>query len=40
VEFYLAAPITVSPVSDKEAERLAEGLHPGGPVLYLRGDTP
>jgi hypothetical protein len=40
VDFYLAAPISVTPVSAKEAARLAEGLHPGGPVLYLRGDTP
>jgi hypothetical protein len=40
VDFYLAAPITITPVSAKEAARLAEGLHSGGPVLYLRGDTP
>jgi hypothetical protein len=40
VDFYLAAPITVTPVSAKEAERLAQGLHPGGPALYVRGDTP
>lgn len=40
VDFYLAAPITVTPVSAKEAARLAQGLHPGGPSLYVRGDTP
>jgi hypothetical protein len=40
VDFYLASPITVTPVSDKEAERLGEGLRRGGPVLYLRGETP
>jgi len=40
VDFYLAAPITVTPVTAKQAAMLAEGLHSGGPVLYLRGDTP
>jgi hypothetical protein len=40
VDFYLAAPVTVTPVSAKEAARMAQGLHPGGPALYLRGDTP
>ncbi|MGD0365354.1 MAG: hypothetical protein ABSC93_31105 [Bryobacteraceae bacterium] len=40
VDFYLAAPITVTKVSAKEAERLAEGLHSGGPSLYLRGESP
>ena len=40
LDFYLAAPITVMPVSAKEAARLAQGLHPGGPSLYVRGDTP
>jgi len=40
IEFQLASPITVAPVSDKEAARLAQGLHPGGPVLYVRGETP
>lgn len=38
VDFYLAAPITVTPVSAKEAARLAQGLHPGGPALYVRDD--
>lgn len=40
VDFYLAAPITVTKVSAKEAARLEEGLHSGGPSLYLRSDTP
>lgn len=38
VDFYLAAPIAVTPVSAKEAARLSQGLHPGGPSLYVRGD--
>jgi hypothetical protein len=40
VDFYLAAPVTVKPVSTKEAARLAQGLHSGGPSLYVRGDNP
>jgi hypothetical protein len=40
VDFYLAAPITVAPVSAPEAAKLAEGLHSGGPRLYVRGETP
>jgi hypothetical protein len=40
VDFNLAAPVTVTPVSAKEATRLAQGLHPGGPTLYVRGETP
>ena len=40
VEFQLAAPITVTRVSEKEAARLGEGLHSGGPSLYVRGETP
>lgn len=40
IDFYLASPISVQPVSAKEAEQLAQRLHPGGPVLYVRGDTP
>jgi hypothetical protein len=39
VDFYLAAPVTITPVSAKEAARLAQGLHRGGPTLYVR-DTP
>lgn len=40
IEFQLASPITVTPVSAKEVARLAQGLHQGGPVLYVRGETP
>ena len=40
MEFVLAYPIAVQPVSAKEAAHLAEGLNPGGPVLYVRGETP
>jgi BON domain len=37
VTFHINAPITVAPVSQQEAARLAEGLYPGGPSLYRRG---
>ena len=37
VSFHLAAPVTVAPVDQAEAARLAEGLYPGGPTLYQRG---
>jgi hypothetical protein len=37
VDFHLAAPVTVNPVSQEEAARLAQGLYPGGPTLYRRG---
>jgi len=40
VDFYLAAPITVTRVSEKEAARLGEGRHPSEPSLYVRGETP
>jgi len=40
LDFYLASPITVTQVSTKEAARLSQGLHGGGPSLYVRGDTP
>ncbi|MGC1424178.1 MAG: BON domain-containing protein [Terracidiphilus sp.] len=36
VSFHLAAPITVQPVTQQEAMRLAQGLYPGGPNLYRR----
>ncbi len=36
VDFHLAAPLTVDPVSEKEAARLAQGLYQGGPNLYRR----
>ena len=39
VDFYLAAPMAVVPVSAREAARLSQGLHSGGPHLYLRGDA-
>jgi len=40
IDFALAAPITVTPLSAAEAKRLGEGLNKGGPVLYVRGQTP
>ncbi len=40
VTFHLKAPITVNPVSQQEAARLAQGLYPGGPNLYQRGYPP
>ena len=40
LDFYLSSPISVVPVSEKEAARLSEGLRAGGPVLYVRGETP
>jgi hypothetical protein len=40
IDFYLASPISVTPVSRREAVRLSEGLHSGGPVLYVRGEQP
>jgi hypothetical protein len=40
IDFYLASPISVVPASKREAERLSEGLYAGGPVLYVRGETP
>ena len=36
VTFHLNAPLTVDPVSQDEANRLAQGLYPGGPTLYRR----
>jgi hypothetical protein len=40
IDFYFAFPISVVPVSRREAARLSEGLYSGGPVLYVRGKTP
>jgi hypothetical protein len=37
VSFHLKTPVTVNPVSAREAARLAQGLYPGGPNLYRRG---
>ena len=36
VTFHLNTPLTVDPVSEQEAARLAQGLNPGGPTLYRR----
>jgi hypothetical protein len=36
VTFHLSTPITVTPVSEQEASRLAQGLYSGGPQLYRR----
>lgn len=36
VTFHLATPVTVQPVTQQEAMRLAQGLYPGGPRLYQR----
>ncbi len=36
VTFRLNSPLTVDPVSQQEAQRLAQGLYPGGPTLYRR----
>jgi hypothetical protein len=40
VTFRLKSPVTVNPVSQQEAARLAQGLYPGGPSLYRRGYYP
>jgi hypothetical protein len=40
VTFHLAAPLTVNPVSQQEASRLAQGLFQGGPSLYDRPGRP
>ena len=40
LDFYLAAPISVQPLSEADAERLGKRVHPGGPVLYVRGEKP
>jgi hypothetical protein len=37
VTFHVNTPLTVDPVSREEANRLAQGLYPGGPTLYRRG---
>jgi len=36
VTFHLNTPLTVDPVSQEEANRLAQALNPGGPTLYRR----
>jgi hypothetical protein len=40
VTFHLTKPITVAPVTQEEAQRLAQGLYPGGANLYRRGYYP
>jgi hypothetical protein len=40
LDFHLASPITVTPLSAREAARLSEGLCPGGPTLYVRDENP
>ena len=40
VAFHLAAPVTVNPVSQQEADRLAQGLYNGGPTLHRRRYPP
>jgi hypothetical protein len=37
--FTLSSPVAVTPVDAKEAERLARGMKPGGPVLYIRDEA-
>jgi hypothetical protein len=37
VTFHLSTPVTVQPITQQEAARLAQGLTPGGPNLYRRG---
>jgi len=39
MEFTLASPIAVFPVDQRTAARLAQGMHHGGPVLYIRGEN-
>lgn len=40
VAFHLAAPVTVNPVSQQEADRLAQGLYNAGPTLQRRRYPP
>ena len=40
MDFHLQAPLTVRPVSPREAAWLAQGLYQGGPALYRRGYPP
>jgi len=39
LEFTLVTPIAVFPVDQRTAERLAQGMGHGGPVLYIRGES-
>ena len=40
VVFHLNTPLTVDPITQQEASRLAQGLYQGGPSLYRRGYAP
>lgn len=40
IDFYLAMPVAVVPVSAQEASRLARQYHPVEPSLHLRSDAP
>lgn len=40
MDFYLASPISVVPVSPDEAARLSQALPRNGPTLFVEGDTP
>jgi hypothetical protein len=40
VDFHLAAPLAVTPVSAQEAARLAQVLYPAGPAVYPRSYAP
>ncbi len=39
IEFALASPIAVFPCDQRTAARLALGMRPGGPILYMRGES-
>lgn len=40
MDFYLASPISVVPVTPDEAARLSQALPRKGPALFVEGDTP
>lgn len=40
MDFYLASPISVKPLSAEEAAHLSGRLRSGEPALYIRGETP
>lgn len=40
MDFYLASPLSVQPLGEKDAEALEQRFHSGGPALYVRGGTP
>lgn len=39
LEFTLTSPVAVFPVDQRTAVRLAQGMHRGGPALYIRGEN-